>query len=201
MHINDITEDLMGDVAFGDFRRLREPDTDFESIIFDMMLLFVDDGEIYRNNHKFAARLRKLNQYKEKFPGQLKPNAKNAYRGSSVPLSTVSNANTWPLKRFDGREWYAKESFTYKPRSLVQSWTTRIPIAFKFALDNSDTDLIPVIIQTAIDDTFVLNPRFTNKLSTKMHNSREHEIIRTVKSPIKATLYVHAPTFNIRSDT
>jgi len=85
-----------------------------------------------------------------------------------------------------GQKFYVSEKFEYTPHRPLQSWTTNWVTATDFS--TSDYGLI---LETWIDDDFVLTPQFSNK----MFGLKEYEVVRVSKSPITVRAYVPVESY------
>ena len=194
--INSLAESTNMDfekVAFGDFQNRRERDTKDEARIFLALRSFIR-GATPENKATADAALKELLHLKSRYPEVLEPNADVCYRGTQLQkqdyMKLVAQGNKKKLLRID---------YTYSPRSSIQSWTTRNKVAASFALNGGDgsgtgwheTEYpYPAIIQVTVDQTFVMNSEFTDRLSRDAIGHSESEIIRISSTPIKAVLLI-----------
>ena len=79
-------------------------------------------------------------------------------------------------------------SYTYKPRNDVQSWSTSVEVAERFARGK---DVGFIIRATPLKKELLFNTTFTNKVSQMAYNTNEYEIIRIGKSPLQCKVRVY----------
>lgn len=182
---------------FGDFKDALEPDTDVEDEVFGALEKFIRDATP-GNKAKASKLIAKLKAVKKHYPNDLDPVADVAYRGTQLRKQTYREI----AKQYaNGKNKWVTIDYDYKPRSEIQSWTTNRRIAQDFALhannNPGDTNYdhynypCPAIIQTSVNDDFIMNSKLTNMIAIKQHGLPEHEIIRISNNPAKAKLLIH----------
>ena len=203
--INDIEKVFLGTMKDS------EPDTSTESEIFHRLSLFVNDATQLRKQDVYEI-LQQLQKLKHKYPEDLVPNASIAYRGTTMNKNKYMKIvkdilETYPELRLlkdrsrqseviakfihlpeDSPGRFYEKPFVYKPRSIVQSWTTDFFTASLFAGNQGLTNKL--VIMTKIDDSFIMNPMFMNVLSREVGEAHEYETIRISDQSIKAKLII-----------
>jgi len=135
--------------------------------------------------------LTKLKQY---FPEILNPPyGKSVYRGTSVKLPVLSN---WLKQNSEFEEFgngsylKFKTPFPYKPNRDVTSWTASLFFSSGFRGKEWENIInVPVIFETRVDDTFIMNPQVMNIIfkHTQGDLGYEQEVIRDEDEVIKFT--------------
>lgn len=99
------------------------------------------------------------------FPQILQPPyGKNAYRGTSLEFKDLKkwiedNTRNRKLIEIGNDHCFTfTKPYPYTPKRQVTSWTLDPDIAKRFEGGNFQANKIPVIFQTKIDDSFILNP-------------------------------------------
>ena len=132
----------------------------------------------------------KLKQY---FPEVLNPPyGKSVYRGTSVKLPVLSNwlKQNPEYDEFNGNYLKFKTPFPYKPNREVTSWTASLFFSSSFRGKEWESAInVPVIFETSVDDTFIMNPQVMNIIfkHTQGDLGYEQEIIRDEDEVIKFT--------------
>ena len=164
---------------FGEFRG-KEDDTPKEDYMWERLMTFIS-----YNSH--SSKLKKdfeilqdcMPYYKE----ALKPNAKIVYRGTSMTANKIKSIKwTGEWKNF----WVG--DYVYKPHGIVQSWSTEWKIAEGWN-DFSNHNYL-VTLEAKVDDSFIFNADFLNKIDKATGISPESEIVRVGKQPIKTRIYI-----------
>ena len=180
-------------ILFGDLKGT-EKDTKVESEIYMAIYDFIDDPNDEAKAEALGA-LTYLDKFKDLFPGDLRPQANMAHRGTNISYKKFKSS--YKDFKYDKHGMIDVGTY-YTPRSAIQSWTTNIDIARKFANTpefgyHGDSESIPVIVSVDVDDTFILNSTITNLISNSIHHQNEYEIIRISKKPIPCTLSMKVP--------
>jgi hypothetical protein len=213
MKINQILqlhEDIkdMEKIAFGNLKQAEEKDTEWEAKVFQALRNFVAYADP-ANKTAADAVLKDVHDLKAKYPNDLMPNSRTAFRGTLFTKSHYKKFLTTvdpDLIDNSDRDIYVGD-IMYSPRSPIQSWTTDEHTANAFAAtgesfmgtDWQDERPYPAIIEAVVDDTFIFNTTLTNKIAQYNHIDDENEIIRTSGAPIKCKIYVLASwLFNVR---
>lgn len=209
MKINQIIEAMSKDkvlqdfekIFFGDLKKSPERDTSVEKEMYKAIYNYVEYPSF---EHKKLAHdsLTHLLQIKQYYPDDLIPKAKIAYRGTQLGLGAYKKIIA--QNKIDGNGWLNLDK-TYKPSSVIQSWSTKKNIAGIFALNRDMwiTELgdlkynpkdpsvrYPGIISVNVDNTFVLTSKLTNLMSKLVHGDKEYEIIRVSKAPINGKVLI-----------
>ena len=176
-----------------------EPDTELESELAFFLNDWVDQPD------KVTAQ--KLKSYesifqaaKSEFPKVfMPPVGDSAFRGMSFPYKKVvawvkksykeNSLKLVPKYRF--KYYTSPNYFSYVGNKPVQSWTTDFEVAETFSANNVSNELIHIILETTIDDSFIFNPIFMNKIYTDVigDDSYENEVI-CFKKQMKVKIYV-----------
>lgn len=154
--------------------------------------------------------LQKLHSYKKFYPNELEPDSVWAFRGLRRNQETLKRMNLkW--RTFDDKWMIAKGTYTNK--TGISSWTTKETIAWGFAhedmmpskyksMSEVERDFkrtfsshempleIPVLMQVKVDDDFLFNTSFTNKIARKELGKGEYEITRLSKKPIAVEYFI-----------
>lgn len=129
-----------------------------------------------------VADLQVLRQY---FPEILNPPyGKKAYRGTSLKLKEIMNfIKKYP--KYDVIEYDMirfKQPYPYVSKREVNSWSTTPFFASSFQGKSFESaDNVPVVFETKIDDTFIINPIVMNiifKTAANEFSRDEDEIIK-----------------------
>jgi hypothetical protein len=118
---------------------------------------------------------------KKYFPEVLNPPyGELAYRGESIALPVLFNwlkQNTDHENLGDGTLIRFKTLYPYKPYRDVTSWSTSLFYATGFTGKANDAAInVPVIFQTKIDDTFIMNPKVMNIIYKSSINGDDETI-------------------------
>ena len=182
---------------FGTYTNTGEPDTEYEAQVFKMLRQWVSKStrtSRISDRKDFQKMFRELASCTDLYTNILDPrkNGKWAYHGSSLPVKYVEAIahKAVPVKLKN--VWVMKiDNWTYRPTGVIQSWTISRAIADFFANQRvgfssrmGSESRHPVVYKAKIDDTFVLNPDFMDKMYG------EREVIRFENTPIKTTLYL-----------
>ena len=189
MRLNEFTDEFEY-VLFGDMKGDEESDTNIERETFVNIRNFISSPGPHSRSDVYVA-LERLKKYKDIYPDDLKPDARVAYRGTSIEKSKLRKLcnNYRHSYTYEDEAEYHQIPFKYKPQSMVQSWTTKIEVARKFMNENNGK--IPIIVMARVDDDFILSSSLTNDITQTIFGyNEEYEIIRVSKKPIKATLLV-----------
>lgn len=189
-----------GHALFGTFLHKAEPDTKIEREIFRTVEAFVEG-----NSHKpeIIKAFKSLMACMKQYPDVLEPKLREIYRGKVVKLDDLRQyvpksiddykrlAASKPL-RIDSTGYVkVTDNYKYTPRFEVQSWTTSLSVAAKFAQGGAVFDThVPAILYGNLPKAELLfNPTFINKLARSVLGSSEDEVVRVGKT-LKCTLYV-----------
>jgi hypothetical protein len=120
------------------------------------------------------ADLIKLKKY---FPEVLNPPyGERVYRGTSVKLPQISNF----IKQNPEHEIIEfnmvrfKTPFPYTPQREVSSWSTSLFYATSFQGKSFDGAInVPVVFETSVDDTFIMNPKVMNIIFKSMGDKQQ----------------------------
>lgn len=179
-------EKIFQEYLFGEFNKTGEMDTRTEEKIFQAIWDFM-----YRsssaNKRKAIPALQTLNGCKEYYKKILKPAASTLYRGLGLSLKEINSIN------FGGTNkdyWVGK--YAYNADSKIQSWSEKREVAIRFA--EYDTthhrNKIGVLLETKVDDSFIFNGEFLNKLSTILRVGKQYEVMRIGDEPLQTTVYI-----------
>jgi hypothetical protein len=198
-----INEDIKDfeNVAFGDLKKSDEADTAFEADVFDALDNFIQYAD--PSNKVIAdAILKDVHALKAKYPDELKPNSKYAYRGTQLPSDKYKEfLEMYPadkLAEMDQFDLIHVADIMYTPRSPIQSWTTNESIAMGFAamaevdagIDWMPLFPFPAVLEANVDTTFIMSTNITNRIAMRNNMGPENEIIRTAGQPISCKVHV-----------
>lgn len=185
----EITTSDIEKIFFGNLKMSPESDTAVEKELFRRIDRFIGSGsEFTKDRLTFA--LKKLMPLKSKYPDDLMPKAKIAYRATLVDDSIYASVKNNGVKNKSG---FLEVTYHYKPQSELQSWTTDFDVALKFAQKYMPQVYNPVILETSVDDNFIMNSKITNMIIDRYHKGRydrESEIFRISKAPMNVLLMV-----------
>lgn len=174
----------VGKVLFGDQSKIArfqnkpyEENTDIETQLFEIIDQYI---RMTNNKEEVKSIIPKLKKLKDKFPKILSPENKTVYRGTAVNFKFLS-----PLIKKYGytkseinQKWFTlKTKIDYKSDSLITSWTYNTNTAIKFAEVNDNHTTYKIIVCTQPDNSFILNPDFSNLISTSYNLGKEYETI------------------------
>lgn len=156
-------------VLFGSFRKKRESDTQIESEFFQLISDFINLNDVDKKSGIFN----ELLDCKEYYRDILIPKVKVAYRG------IVLDEKSWNKIKFhkkEGKYWIG--SLMYKQKRPVESWTKSLSTAKKFS--DIETDYFSgLILEHEIDDTYLFNAGFLNKIGKQVGlGFKENEIMK-----------------------
>jgi hypothetical protein len=200
--INEAIDDFEK-VAFGDLKKSDEADTEFEAAVFYALGEFIQMAD---PSNKAAADeiLKDVHALKAKYPDELIPDSKFAFRGTQLPpdkyrefLEYYSDDDLANMEQFDLMH---VADIMYTPRSPIQSWTTRESTAVHFAAAGDSGAgykwesqfPYPAVLEARVDSTFIMSPDITNRIADRWRIAQEHEIIRTAGQPISCKVHVTA---------
>ena len=163
-------EDRYGKILFGEIRKLKEPDTNYEEDQFNDLMNFLSASYGKGLNNDIIKTFKELLKLKKKFPKVLEPpKYKEVYRGFTTTSAGGGSKYKEILKLVeksledpDKLDTYKKIAtghhkdlyfvklpknlkYTYKPHSEIQSWSTSSQIAAKFTNIIADTVHRPMI--------------------------------------------------------
>ena len=178
---------------FGDIKSANEKDTKLEKEIYDIIKDYMFNNTKERNA---AAKdvLDYLHQYRNVFPDDLIPDSDTVYRGTNVTDEfyhfmarehQLEDDERSGKVDFNNINWY-KTDYVYKPKSFIQSWTTKFRVAEQFSGDHTNS----VILEAKVDDDFILSTALSNLISKDAGQGEEHEIIRISGNPINTIAYI-----------
>jgi hypothetical protein len=195
----------MEDVAFGNFKKSPEEDTTWESKVFYAVKNFINNADP-NTKGEVEPLLHDLMLLKSKYPNDLIPKSKYAYRGTQLSKSAFADL----AEKYSDSDKLIRLPYTYSPRSPVQSWTVNKQIGFDFAFNGNNEPGFgnnratvwkphefpyPAVIMVPVDDSFIMNSKLTNKIAKEIHGMTEKEIIRAANTPIKGHIILHPTTF------
>lgn len=183
----DIGKILFHKFAFYYPKDKDEPDTDYESRVYDSIKAFIrGDFNNVSKDKELVNIIKELLKCKEDIPLALKPRDVRLYRGSFATMDTFDtyfrkNVNIFGLsKRPVYRE--SETKYTYKPKSIIQSWTTELGVAKQFMTKQRNSkgfkNGFPIIYKlNKPSKEFIFNDRFLN-----LFHFDEDEVIRLGKN-------------------
>ena len=197
-------------VFFGDLKNSLEWDTPVEDAIFAWIENYIGDSDSPRKKNQAAIALAKLKDVMNDYPKDLIPASNFAYRGTQIDEATYKKAYEYVKNNKVRGKWITVDNnYVYKPKSRLQSWSTKLNVAASFASNkghsvdkiekyNSSAHIkdvgnlpFPAILKTKVNDDFILNSRLTNMISRKLHSYNEYEIIRISRKSIPCQLICH----------
>ena len=120
------------------------------------------------------ADLVKLKKY---FPEVLNPPyGEKVYRGTSIKLPIISNfiRQNPEHELVEGNAVRFKTPFPYTPQREVSSWSTSLFYASSFQGKSFEGAVnVPVIFETTVDDTFIMNPQVMNIIFKSMGDKQQ----------------------------
>ena len=120
------------------------------------------------------ADLVKLKKY---FPEVLNPPyGQKVYRGTSIKLPIISNfiRQNPEHELVEGNAVRFKTPFPYTPQREVSSWSTSLFYASSFQGKSFEGAVnVPVIFETTVDDTFIMNPQVMNIIFKSMGDKQQ----------------------------
>ena len=175
-------EDKYGKILFGEIRKLKEPDTNYEEDQFNDLMNFLSTSYGRGLNNDIVKTFKELLKLKKKFPKVLEPpKYKELYRGFTAnslskgsdkykeilklvekSLEDPSKLDKYPRittghhKDLKFVKLPKSLKYTYKPRSEVQSWSTDKGVASRFT--NIQTDTLGTAIIGRISCIIAGNP-------------------------------------------
>ena len=169
---------------FGEFQ-YKEDDTKKEAAIFKLLKNFVMNNKVTANLPKG---LKELESCKEYYRSALMPKAKTVYRKTDIK-NTILKKLEW---KKSGRNYVAE--MNYKAHRKIQSWSSNKAMVIEFESNyypNSDkSKTTAVILKTNIDNSFIMNAGFMNKIDKYVKFDSEYEIIRFSNKLIKVKAYI-----------
>jgi hypothetical protein len=190
-------------IAFGDLKKSGEADTEFEADVFDALRNFIQMSNP-SNKADADAILKDVHVLKAKYPNELVPDSKFAFRGTQLQSAKyrefLEYYSSDELANMDQFDLMHVADIMYTPRSPIQSWTTRESIAVQFAAAG---DLAagykwesqfpyPAVLEAKVDSTFIMSTDITNQIADLNNIAHENEIIRTAGQPISCKVHVTA---------
>lgn len=202
MRIHEILKedatDYLGNVAFGSVKNDPEKDTSWEADALNRIIKFIKSSA-EENQDDLMKIAPILKQLKTKYPNDLIPNAKIAYRGSQANALYDKLA-----AKLDTLPKVIEIDYTYTATGMVQSWSVDMDTAVSFATsgdsDQSNTSMhdywsrwypAPIILKANVDDSFIFNADLINMISQTSLGVQEHEIIRFGHNPLKCKILVY----------
>lgn len=181
----------VGEVLFGDISRIAkyqnkpyEENTEIETELFEVLDQYI---RMTNNKEEVKSIIPKLKQLKSKFPKVLIPENKSVFRGTAVEskiLKTLIKQHGYSESKINPKWLELNTEIDYKSESTITSWTSNINVAIRFSKTNEQEKITfdkvsssKVIISTNPDDSFVLNPNFSNLISSLHNLGREYETI------------------------
>jgi hypothetical protein len=184
----------VGNVLFGQSPQVAqlqgkrpEPNTDFEDDLYKHLRSWTTTSTD-SSSATVLSSVKELQYLARYFPKILQPPmGSEAFRGTSVHLGLIG---PW-IKKNPRYEAYSggflrfTTPFPYKPRRAVSSWSTAFYFASFFQGNYENPANIPVVFQTQVDNSFIMNPKATNlifkgDLGADMDQVRdEDEVIKT----------------------
>jgi hypothetical protein len=190
-------------VAFGDLKGSDEEDTEWEAEVFTALRDFI---QIADPTNKVAADaiLKDVHALKSKYPDDLVPDSKYAYRGTQLPMDKYKEfLAMYPDDKLDLNDSNLLHvaDLMYTPRSPIQSWTTNEYMAPGFATTGdmytgwpewNRAFPFPAVLEARVDSTFIMSTELTNRIAKLTNQEPEHEVIRTAGQPISCKVHVMA---------
>jgi len=190
-----------GDYLFGEYEKWHgrriETDTNLEAKYFENLGHFLKSFSMKRPKTKFEKMISDLMACKSSYPEILVPPSTELHRGTAIPFGVIMK---YIPKDDAGLRKFKKEvkpghllttSYTYTPKSKIQSWSTDIKNTFGFASMAEDDitndrimshsgDISKVTLGCTLSTTFppkeiVMSPEFMDSFRT--HNL-ESEVVR-----------------------
>ena len=198
--INEAVKDFEK-VAFGDLKKSGEADTEFEADVFFALKHFIQYASP-TNKVNADAILKDVHALKAKYPDELVPNSKYAYRGTQLPIDRYKEfLEMYPadkLVEMDQFDIIHVADLMYTPRSPIQSWSTNDYIPMSFAAtgeadagyDWMSRSPFPAVLEANVDSTFIMSTDITNQIADYNNMGHENEIIRTAGQPISCKVHV-----------
>ena len=184
---------------FGEQFNEPETNTEKENRVWDILTEFSSGKWDTQNKPKEVIQafelLKSCANYYDKL---LTPKTDIAYRGVSVShdkMLEITSKNIKDTKNIripsrDIEEVYVFD-YEHEPSSYIQSWTTSLNIAFRFALSSRKAQY-PIVIAAKIDNSFFGNPKLTKRVEEDLNlidNLSEDEVYR-VGGKIKCEVLV-----------
>jgi hypothetical protein len=188
-------------VAFGDLKGSDEEDTNFEDKVFNALDNFIQYASP-SNKTDADAILKDVHALKAKYPDELVPDAKHAYRGTQLSVDKYKKfLAMYPAEKLETMDQFSflhVADIMYTPRSPIQSWTTNDYTAMNFAATGETAagyDWVvdfpfPAVLEARVDTTFIMSTNITNRIADKHNLPHENEIIRTDGSPMSCKVHV-----------
>jgi hypothetical protein len=118
-----------------------------------------------------------LVRLKRYFPEVLNPPyGEKVYRGTSVKLPIISNfvRQNPEHEIIEANAVRFKTPFPYTPQREVSSWSTSVFYASSFQGKSFESAAnVPVIFETTVDDTFIMNPQVMNIIFKSMGDKQQ----------------------------
>lgn len=182
-----------GNELFGDFRNKKEPDTEEEKEIFNMLKNFIKNNEI---TDEFVDGLEKLKKFRDKYEGVVTPESTNLFRGMNLKnnidfgyFTQISPImDDYEVKFGKNKTKFYRVMVNYMPQKLVESWTAEYGIAENHA--NNDNGII--LDASFSVDELLFNVDFMNRLSTSILTKqfKEYEILRVSAERVLCSAYI-----------
>ena len=188
-------KDIFQKELFGDFFMKDEDDTEKENDIFMSLQKFIKQNKL---DADILHDLKILKKAKPHYKSLLEPKAKRVYRGTVISKKQFKEIKWKPVTRGGVAQYKGK--MIYKAHRNVQSFTTKWNIAEDFIEQNVGGELnikskgkIPAILSIAVNSNdFMLTTKLSNKF---WRQSPEYEIIRMVKNPIEANIFISSVAY------
>jgi hypothetical protein len=114
-----------GRVLFGEQFGESEENTSLENELVRLIKDFTGDKFGERQDPNFAIKLKELSHCLDAYPSVLDPNDKPVYRGTRINLGDIMKCRIEDgIRDVDQKFGLFISSFSYKPRSVVSSWST-----------------------------------------------------------------------------
>lgn len=205
-----LSDKVFEKVPFGDevgswkhlpYKTSPEKDTELEY----ELAIFLNDW-VEHPAEQIANKLKKYEKIfqdaKSKFPKVfMPPMGETVYRGMFFPgdkviawMKKAYKDGTLKTKKIGGVKHYtSSDHFSYRSFKEVSSWSTDIEVALNFSEASSSPDPknISIIIDTVVDNSFIFNPVFMDKIYDDVigNNSWEHETV-CFKKQMKVGIHV-----------
>lgn len=177
---------------FGEEFKEPEYNTSVEDNLWEILVRF-KRGEWMESKKPKQVKLafEKLKSCKPYFKSLLTPKGKVMYRGSVISYNSYKKLTKGKTSTIDRElgEIYIVD-YVYKPKSVIQSWTTSKSIANRFG--DADHGYVSAIMQAKTDDSFFGNPKLLDRLDKDAAQVSEKEVFR-LGGDIKVKLIIKIP--------
>lgn len=184
-----------GQKLFGDERGLDEPDTEKEKELLKVINDWVG-GESFKFNKETEKAFKILHSLKKYAPEILNPESNVLYRGVKFNLLGLGLKNIEKEDfEFDSSIGYyvSKKTYSYTPHKKIQSWTPKLNGLMKtikgISGDSRTSSKYFIIFKCKFPEKSLLfNPTFLNRISYRMHDVEENEVLHFGNSKIKVQI-------------